>query len=173
MARVARSEEERLIIAHNIKQRRKDNYPSSGKCAEAFGVPHSQWSPWESGRRTPDPERLEKIAAFFKCSPEDLRTPPENWREKKAQFIKERDKASKSKKNAPAFEAEMPAEAEADSGDDGTADYISIVTMLARVQSSYDRGEIIPEQFAAKMQSIREFVAYSYHGLMDGRQSVG
>lgn len=168
MSRVARSEEERLIIAYNIKQRRKKNYPSSGKCAEAFKVPHSQWSPWESGRRTPDPERLAKIAKFFKTTPEEMQTPPENWPEEKERFIKERRQASKSRKEYLLDEAEENARAAAPTtaSDDDTDDYLSIVTMLAKVQSKYDKGEIPPELFAAKMQSIREFVSFSYHGLM-------
>jgi transcriptional regulator with XRE-family HTH domain len=171
MARVARSEEDRLIIAYNIKKRRKDNYGSSGQCAEAFKVPHSQWSPWESARRTPDPERMDKIAAFFKCEAKDLLTPPENWKEEKARFLQERDKASKGKKNAPIPEPEVKQAPEPVKDDDGAADYISIVTMLAKVQSRYDKGEIPQEQFAAKMQSIREFVTYSYQGLMAASNS--
>ena len=171
MARVSRSEDERLIIAYNIKKRRKKNYPSSGKCAEAFKVPHSQWSPWESGKRTPDPERLANIAKFFKCGADDLLTAPENWPEEKARFLQERAQASKSRKEEPAPEAApLPVAATGTrSEDDGTDDYLSIVTMLAKAQSRFDKGEIPPELFAAKMQSIREFVSFSYHGLMAGQ----
>lgn len=166
MARVARGENERLIIAYNIKLRRKKKYAGNGDCAKAFKVPHSQWSVWESGRRTPDPERLEKIARFFKCTPEDLLTPPENWTEEKATFLEERNRFSKNRKDAVLPVLEAGSTAPDNSQDDGTADYISIVTMLAKVQSRFDKGEIPADQFAAKMQSIREFVSYSYHGLV-------
>ena len=173
MARVARSEEERLVIAYNIKKLRKKNYPTSGKCAEAFKVPHSQWSPWESGRRTPDPESLERIAKFFKRDAEALTTPPENWEEEKARFIEERDQASKSRKNAPAPILESPHQVAEESHEQDTSDILAIMTMLTKVQSRYDKGEIPPDQFAAKMQSIRELVSYSYHGLMGDNNHAG
>lgn len=169
MARVARSEEERLIIAYNIKKLRKKKYPTSGKCAEAFKVPHSQWSPWESGRRTPDPDSLERIAKFFKLDAEAMITPPENWDEEKARFIKERDEASKSRKDIPAPLPEIVHQAAEEPRDQETSDLLAIMTMLTKVQSRYDKGEIPPEQFAAKMQSIREFVSFSYHGLMENK----
>lgn len=166
MARVARSEEERLIIAYNIRRLRVENYPSSGKCAEAFGVPHSQWSPWESAKRTPDPERLDKLAAFFKCTAKDMLTPPENWKEEKARFIKERAESRKTRKENIAIQEESVSEPKVDR-DDGASDYISIVTMLAKVQSRYDKGEIPKELFNAKMQVIRELVSFAYSGLMN------
>ncbi len=58
----------RETIARNIRHCRMHKYPGRGggkKCAESFGVSPQQWSPWESGKRTPDEFRLEQIAAFF------------------------------------------------------------------------------------------------------------
>ncbi len=173
MGRVARSEEDRLIIAYNIRKKRKERYASSGQCAAAFKVPHSQWSPWEAARRTPDPERLDKIASFFNCTANDLLTPPDNWHEEKARFLRERDKSSKGKnKKNTILEPEPAAKpaSEPDNRDSDATDYISIITMLAKVQSKYDKGEIPPEHFEAKMRSIREFVTFSYHGMMNDKQ---
>lgn len=58
----------RETIARNIRECRMTKFPGRGggkRCAEAFGVSPQQWSPWESGKRTPDELRLEQIAAFF------------------------------------------------------------------------------------------------------------
>jgi transcriptional regulator with XRE-family HTH domain len=66
----------RDIIAHNIHACRTTKYPGRGggkKCAEEFGVSPQQWSPWETGKRTPDETRLEKIAEFFGVTVEFLR----------------------------------------------------------------------------------------------------
>ena len=55
-------------IARNIRDYRLKNFPGRGggkRCAESFGVSPQQWSPWESGKRTPDELRLEQIAQFF------------------------------------------------------------------------------------------------------------
>ncbi|MCC8190320.1 MAG: helix-turn-helix transcriptional regulator [Planctomycetes bacterium] len=55
-------------IARNIRDCRLKNFPGRGggkRCAESFGVSPQQWSPWESGKRTPDELRLEEIAKFF------------------------------------------------------------------------------------------------------------
>ncbi|MCD8141521.1 MAG: helix-turn-helix transcriptional regulator [Planctomycetaceae bacterium] len=66
----------RNIIASNIRECRKKKYPGRGgskKCAEKFGVSPQQWSPWERGKRTPDEDRLARIAEFFEVSVEFLR----------------------------------------------------------------------------------------------------
>ncbi|MCC8108351.1 MAG: helix-turn-helix transcriptional regulator [Planctomycetes bacterium] len=70
-------EQLRETIARNIRQRRLEKYPGRGggkRCAEEFGVSPQQWSPWESGRRTPDEVRLQQIATFFGTTVEWLRT---------------------------------------------------------------------------------------------------
>ncbi len=66
----------RNIIARNIRECRKKKFPGRGgskKCAEKFGVSPQQWSPWERGKRTPDEDRLAKIAKFFGVDVEFLR----------------------------------------------------------------------------------------------------
>lgn len=58
----------RATIAANIRACRMKKFPGRGgakKCAEKFGVSPQQWSPWESGKRTPDELRLGQIAEFF------------------------------------------------------------------------------------------------------------
>lgn len=64
------------VIARNIRSCRMRKFPGRGggkKCAEAFGVSPQQWSPWETGKRTPDELRLGQIAEFFGVSVEYLR----------------------------------------------------------------------------------------------------
>lgn len=66
----------RETIARNIRDCRMKKFPGRGggkKCAESFGVSPQQWSPWESGKRTPDELRLEQIAAFFGATVEWFR----------------------------------------------------------------------------------------------------
>lgn len=63
-------------IARNIRDCRLKNFPGRGggkRCAESFGVSPQQWSPWESGKRTPDELRLEQIANFFSTTVEWFR----------------------------------------------------------------------------------------------------
>ena len=63
-------------IAWNIRDCRQKKFPGHGgskRCAEAFGVAPQQWSPWESGKRTPDELRLAQLAEFFRVSVEYLR----------------------------------------------------------------------------------------------------
>ncbi len=70
-----RPNELRHIIAANIHAERKKKYPGHGgckKCAEALGIPPPQWSPWETGRRTPKKFRLQQIAEHFGVSVEYL-----------------------------------------------------------------------------------------------------
>ncbi len=64
----------RATIARNIRECRREKFPGRGgskKCAEKFSlysgknISPQQWSPWESGRRTPNEEYLQQIAAFF------------------------------------------------------------------------------------------------------------
>lgn len=52
-------------------------FPGRGggkKCAKAFGVLPQQWSPWETGMRTPDEMRMKLLAEFFGVSVDYLRT---------------------------------------------------------------------------------------------------
>lgn len=80
MARM--SQEQREVIARNIRECRQKKFPGLGsgkKCVAAFSefigknVSQQQWSPWERGVRTPDKIRLKRIAEFFGVSVEFLR----------------------------------------------------------------------------------------------------
>lgn len=171
MARVSRTEDERLIIAYNIKKKRKARFPTSGKCAEEFGVPQSQWSPWETGKRTPSNSRMESLAEFFKCSIEELMTPPTNWDEAKAAFLSER--TSGKKQIQPSYASALMNSRNNNAQkiqEDGTSDYIEIVSMLAKAQSRFDQGGIDPTVFSSKMQSIKEFIDFSYRDIIPGKK---
>ena len=66
----------REIIGINIRTCRMEKYPGRGgasRCAKEIGVSLQQWSPWETGKRTPDEVRLRKIADFFGVTVEFLR----------------------------------------------------------------------------------------------------
>lgn len=75
-------DELRATIARNIRKCRMKKYPGRGggkNCAAGFSehigknVSPQQWSPWETGKRTPDEVRLQQIAEFFGVTVEDLR----------------------------------------------------------------------------------------------------
>lgn len=79
----------REAIAANIRAERKKKFPGRGgakRCAEAFGVLPQMWSPWETGKRTPQEYRMSELAKFFGCSVEELRSikkrPPQAPKEK-------------------------------------------------------------------------------------------
>lgn len=163
MARVTRTEDERLIIAFHIKQM-TNQYNTGMECAEKFGVPASQWSAWTNGKRTPGDERLADIAKFFKVSVEDLKTAPPNWNEEKPKFIAEhyQKKGGTPFVHAPERDADVPAQ---NDEDDGTDDYIAIVTALAKVQAKYNKGQISTAKYESSMKSIREFIDFSYRDI--------
>ena len=69
-------DELRRIIAENIHAERLKKFPGRGgcqKCAHALGVSPQQWSPWETGTRTPDEFHLQRIAEFFGVTVEHMR----------------------------------------------------------------------------------------------------
>lgn len=163
MARVIRTENERLIIAYHIRQL-SGQYNTNAECADKFGVPASQWSAWVNGRRTPEEERLPKIADFLKTSVEELKTEPPNWGEEKAKM---QQKLAKKKGNAAsvAVPEQNAATAAKTTEDDGTDDYIQIVTALAKVQARYNKGHITQDRYESSMKSIREFIDFSYRDI--------
>ena len=68
-------EQLRRNIGANLRRLRMQLFPGRGgaqTCARAFGVSPQQWSPWERGLRTPDENRLARLAAFFGVSVEEL-----------------------------------------------------------------------------------------------------
>ncbi len=83
-------DEQRQIIAQNIRACRKRKFPGRGggqKCAAMFSayvgknISPQQWSPWESGLRTPEESRLRQIASFFDTSVEYMRRDNRNFTE--------------------------------------------------------------------------------------------
>jgi transcriptional regulator with XRE-family HTH domain len=160
MARVTRTEDERLIIAYNIR-RLTGQYNTNAECAEAFGSPATQWSAWVNGKRTPEDARLKDIAKFFKTTEEALKEAPPNWEEEKANILK----AQAKKKGGDAYLKAMKHEPEAkplDDDDDGTDNYIAIVAALAKAQAKFNKGLIPADKYEASMKSIREFIDFSY-----------
>jgi transcriptional regulator with XRE-family HTH domain len=58
----------REIIGQNIERCRQAKFPGRGGskvCAETFGVSPQQWSPWETGKRTPSSKKMAQLAEFF------------------------------------------------------------------------------------------------------------
>ena len=156
---------QREIIAYNITQLRKEKYPGKGgsyKCADDFKVPQSQWSPWETGRRTPDDGRLERIAKFFGVTADDIRKEPDNWEEKRYEWLARKQGPRKKRNAAYPHDAEHPysAHGKPESGI-SEEDYMEVVRLLMKGQSKFDRGEIDPKLYAAKMQSVVNFVRFT------------
>ena len=159
------SQAQREIIAYNITQLRKEKYPGKGgsyKCADDFKVPQSQWSPWETGRRTPDDSRLEQIAKFFGVTVDDIRQEPDNWEEKRYEWLA-RKQGPRKKRNA-SFQRDdgypHAAHGQHESGAN-EEDYMEVVRLLMKGQSKFDRGEIDQKLYASKMQSVVNFVRFT------------
>lgn len=163
MARVTRSEDERLIIAFHIRHM-TSQYNTGQECAEKFGVPASQWSAWVNGKRTPEDDRLKDLAKFFNTTVEALKEAPPNWEEEKAKILKAQAKKKGGDIHAKAMEPETGAKSHADE-DDGTDDYIAIVTALAKAQAKFNKGLIPADKFESSMKSIREFIDFSYRNV--------
>jgi transcriptional regulator with XRE-family HTH domain len=163
MARITRTEDERLIIAFHIRQM-STKYNTGAECAEKFGVTAPQWSAWLNGRRTPEDDRLVEIAKFLDTTVEAMKEPPPNWEEEKAKILQAWAKKKGGDANTKAETAELEAgpTPRADNDDDGTDDYIAIVAALAKVQAKYNKGLIPPDRYESKMKSIREFIDFSY-----------
>ncbi len=163
MARVSRSENERLVIAWNMKDKTA-SYPTAGECAKKFGVPQPQWSAWINGRRSPEDERLEQIAKFCGCTVEDLKTEPPNWDEEKTKMI---EYLSRKKGGDKATTASAQENREADDAAEGADDYyVKIVSSLAKVQTKFNKGQISKAQYDASMKSINEFIDFSYRDVL-------
>ena len=161
MARV--TGELKHIIAYNISVLRRKKYPGRGGgklCAEAFGIPQQQWSPWESGSRTPDEKRISHIAEFFNVTVDDLHQEPENWAEIKPEWLAAH---WKSKRRTKREEAEQPnnkdnvGKTESSGNSD---DFVEIVKLLSLGASKVDIGELDPEDFADKMKQIRNYAKF-------------
>jgi transcriptional regulator with XRE-family HTH domain len=154
---------QREVIAYNITQLRKEKYPGKGgsyKCANDFKVPQSQWSPWETGRRTPDEDRMAQIASFFGITVAELKKEPDDWAEKRHEWLA-RKQGPRRKRSAAYAQTEVPHSpfGKPESGSDD--DYMEAVRLLMKGQSKFDRGEIDPKLYASKIQSVVNFVRFT------------
>ena len=161
MGRLTREEKE--IIAYNISEQRKLRYPGHGggkKCAAAFGIPPQQWSPWESGSRTPDDNRLNQIAQFFKVTVADLRREPENWEKVYPGWM-----ATKRKPRKRSMATEPPAQpspiaAPVAPAATGGGDNKEVLALLALLGNNYGRvaaGEASAAVYEGRMRELLGF----------------
>ena len=162
MGRLTRDEKE--IIAYNISEQRKRKYPGHGggkKCAKAFGVPAQQWSPWESGSRTPDDNRLVEIAKFFDVTVPDLRREPENWDKVLPGWMATKRKSKRREMEALAAPQPQiqPAAAPAASGVDNN-DMVAILKLLTASYGKVETGEMSAADYAAKMRQLLDFARF-------------
>ncbi len=166
MGRLTREEKE--IIAYNICEQRKLRYPGHGggkKCAAAFGIPPQQWSPWESGSRTPDDNRLNQIAKFFEVTVADLRREPENWAKIYPGWMETKRKPRKAPVDvfAPTPQpppVTTPTVAAAPVADDN--DMVAILALLAASHGKVAAGEISAADYAGKMRQLLEFARFLF-----------
>lgn len=94
----------KTTIASNIKAARIAKYPGRGgakKVALELGVSQQQYSPWETGNRTPDELRLKSIAAYFGKSVEWFRTDHTNTTEHIDEINTESERATNTPNNQP------------------------------------------------------------------------
>jgi transcriptional regulator with XRE-family HTH domain len=166
MGRLTREEKE--IIAYNISEQRKLRYPGHGggkKCAAAFGIPPQQWSPWESGGRTPDDNRLNQIATFFEVTVADLRKEPENWEKIFPSWIATKRKSRKrDAEMAAMFPAPLQPSPDAAPVAFGTGDndMASILSVLAASHGKAVAGEMSAVDYAGKMRQLLDFARFLF-----------
>jgi transcriptional regulator with XRE-family HTH domain len=160
MGRLTREEKE--IIAYNISEQRKMRYPGHGggkKCAAAFGIPPQQWSPWESGGRTPDDNRLNQIAQFFNVTVADLRREPENWEKVYPGWMATKRKPRKrSMETEPLAQPSLIAAPAAPGGGDN-----EVMALLALLGTSHGRigsGGAGAAEYAGKMRQLLDFARF-------------
>ncbi len=166
MGRLTREEKE--IIAYNICEQRKLRYPGHGggkKCAAAFGIPPQQWSPWESGSRTPDDNRLNQIAKFFEVTVADLRREPENWEKIYPGWMSTKRKSRKRDAETMAIVTTspqtLPVAAPIAFGT-GDNDMPSILAVLAASHGKAVAGEMSAADYAGKMRQLLDFARFLF-----------
>lgn len=166
----------RDVIAWRITDGRMQKFPGHGgakKCAEEFGVSFQQWSQYENGRRTPDDERLDEIAKLFGSTLELLKTPPDDWLEKRRQW-KDRIKPGRKnlKSNLAASEGDAgasPAAADAflrlaEGGDPASVSALDLIAKLIEVQKKHERGEIPTPLYRKGMETVDSIITLSFGG---------
>ena len=163
MGRLTREEKE--IIAYNISEQRKQKYPGHGggkKCAEEFGVPAQQWSPWESGSRTPDDSRLTQIADFFKITVTDLRQEPEGWEKIRVGWIASKRKSQwrdMAMMTTPIMQSGIHPNAQSAASLDASAsdDVMILMKLLTDSHARISAGELSAADHAGKVRQLLEY----------------
>ena len=163
MGRLTREEKE--IIAYNISEQRKQKYPGHGggkKCAEEFGVPAQQWSPWESGSRTPDDSRLTQIAEFFKITVSDLRQEPETWEKIRVGWIAGKRKSQwrdMAMMTTPLLQSAISTNAQPTASLDTSAsdDLMALMKLLTDSHGRIGAGELSVADYAGKVRQLLEY----------------
>ncbi len=163
MGRLTRMEKE--IIAYNISEQRKLRYPGHGggkKCAEAFGIPPQQWSPWESGSRTPDDNRLNQIAKFFEVTVADLRREPENWEKVYPGWMETKRKPRKAPIDAFAPLPQTSPAAVPAVPSIGDNDIAPILALIAASHGKAVSGEMNAAEYSGKMRQLLDFARFLF-----------
>jgi transcriptional regulator with XRE-family HTH domain len=156
---------EKEVIAYNISEQRKLRYPGHGggkKCAEAFGIPPQQWSPWESGSRTPDDNRLNQIAKFFEVTVADLRQEPENGEKIYPGWMETKRKPRKAPVDVfttPLQPLPSTAPAAPSIGDNDSA---PILALLAASHGKAASGEMSAADYSGKMRQLLDFARFLF-----------
>jgi transcriptional regulator with XRE-family HTH domain len=169
MGRLTRDEKE--IIAYNIAEMRKRKYPGHGggkKCAAEFGVPAQQWSPWESGGRTPDDNRMAEIARFFNVPVVDLRKEPENWEKVKPAWMATKRRSKHNPKPPPEPPSQpaappavmQPATALPTKAKGDDSDIMAIMSLLVAGHGKIETGEMTADDYSGKMRQLLDFATF-------------
>lgn len=168
----------RDIIAWRITDARNTRFPGRGgakKCAAEFGVSDQQWSQYENARRTPDDEKLKSIASLLCVTIESLKTPPDDWPEKKRQW---KNRVRPGRKNVKANEVAIESGGDAgsedanayamlgmaESGVPASVNVIDLISKLIEVQKMHDRGEIPTPLYRKGMETVDSIITLSFGG---------
>lgn len=166
----------RDIIAWRITDARNTRFPGRGgakKCAAEFRVSDQQWSQYENARRTPDDEKLKLIARMLGVTFESLKTPPDDWPEKRRQW---KNRVRPGRKNIKADDGIAEGIAEADeastfamltmteNGDSAGVSVVDLISKLIEVQRMHDRGEIPTPLYRKGMETVDSIITLSFGG---------
>lgn len=166
----------RDIIAWRITDARNRKFPGRGgakKCAAEFGVSDQQWSQYENARRTPDDGKLELIANLLDVAMDSLKTPPDDWPEKRRQWknrvrpgrknIKADDGVVESGDDTGADDANTPAmPGMVENGAPESVNVIALISKLIEVQRMHDRGEIPTPLYRKGMETVDSIITLSF-----------
>lgn len=150
MVRTKRDEDEREYISTNLKELRKAKYKTIKEFADEIGIHYQQVAAWERGARSPDLFNIKKLAKHLGVEPHQITDKPDNWDE-----IKGQDKSAPEATKAAGDNS---------ADNDGSKDFVGIVTMLTNFQSQYNNGElnISKDEYLKRLQRVSEFIAFEY-----------